>query len=66
MDKNSKNEEEIQIRLSLSKDLDQPLYDYFLQIKENLGIKNNTEVGRICIKKAYEYWFNKDKIEIMK
>ena len=63
MDKNSENEGEIQIRLSLSKDLDHPLYDYFLQIKKNLGIKNNTEVARICIKKAYEYWFDKDKIK---
>jgi hypothetical protein len=62
MDKTDKNEEEIGIRLNLSKELDQPLYDYFLQIKKNLGIKNNTEVARICIKKAYEYWFNKEKM----
>ena len=62
MDKNNETEAEIGIRLNLSKEVDQPLYDYFLQIKKNLGLKTNTEVARICIKKAYEYWFNKDKI----
>ena len=60
MDKANETEEEIGIRLNLSKELDQPLYDYFQQIKEDLGLKTNTEVARICIKKAYEYWFNKD------
>ena len=60
MDKNNETEEEIGIRLNLSKELDQPLYDYFSQIKKNLGLKTNTEVARICIKKAYEYWFNKN------
>ena len=63
MDKNNEIEE-ISIRLILTKDNDKPLYDYFLQIKQNLGIKNNTEVARICIKKAYEYWF-KDKTQII-
>ena len=63
MDKNNETEDEIGIRLILSKDYDNPLYDYFLQIKKNLGLKTNTEVARICIKKAYEYWFNKDKTE---
>jgi len=65
MDKNNKTEEEIGIRLNLSKELDQPLYNYFLQIKKNLGLKTNTEVARICIKKAYEYWFNKGEFEII-
>ena len=60
MNKNNKTEEEIGIRLNLSKELDQPLYDYFQQIKKNLGLKTNTEVARICIKKAYEYWFTKN------
>ena len=60
MVKNNETEEDIGIRLILSKDYDQPLFDYFLQIKENLGLKTNTEVARICIKKAYEYWFNKN------
>ena len=55
--------EEIGIRLSLSREEDQPLYDYFLQIKENLGLKTNTEVARICIEKAYEFWFNKGEKE---
>jgi len=64
MEKNNENEEEeIGVRLVLSKDYDQPLFDYFLQIKKNLGLKTNTEVARICIKKAYEYWFNKDEKE---
>jgi hypothetical protein len=63
MDKNTNLDEEIQIRLNLSKKLDQPLYDYFLQIKDNLGLKTNKEVARICIKKAYEHWFKKSKKE---
>lgn len=64
MEKNNEiEEEEIGVRLILSKDYDQPLFDYFLQIKKNLGLKTNTEVARICIKKAYEYWFNKDEKE---
>jgi len=64
MEKNNEiEEEEIGVRLILSKDYDQPLFDYFLQIKKNLGLKTNTEVARICIKKAYEYWFNKDNKE---
>lgn len=61
MDKTNETGEEIGIRLNLSKELDQPLYDYFQQIKEDLGLKTNTEVARICIKKAYEYWFNKTR-----
>lgn len=63
MDKNNETEDEIGIRLNLSKELDQPLYDYFLQIKKNLGLKTNTEVARICIKKAYEYWFKNNNIK---
>ena len=64
MEKNNEiEEEEIGVRLILSKDYDQPLFDYFLQIKKDLGLKTNTEVARICIKKAYEYWFNKDNKE---
>ena len=63
MDKNNETEAEIGIRLNLSKEMDQPLYDYFLQIKKNLGLKTNTEVARICIKKAYEYWFNNNNIQ---
>jgi len=59
MDKTNETEEEIGIRLNLSKELDQPLYDYFQQIKKDMGLKTNTEVARICIKKAYEYWFSK-------
>jgi len=63
MEKNNNDEseeEDIGVRLFLSKDYDQHLYDYFLEIKRNLGLKTNTEVARICIKKAYEYWFNKN------
>jgi len=63
MNKPSEIEEEIGIRLNLSREEDQPLYDYFVKIKENLGLKTNTEVARICIKKAYEFWFNKEKKE---
>jgi len=63
MNRTNDGEEEIGIRLSLSREDDQPLYDYFLQIKENLGLKTNTEVARICIKKAYEFWFNKGEKE---
>lgn len=63
MDKNNETEDEIGIRLNLTKELDQPLYDYFVQIKRNLGLKTNTEVARICIKKAYEYWFKKNDIK---
>lgn len=61
MTKTNETEEEISIRLTLSKELDQPLYDFFLQIKQNLGLKTNTEVARICIKKAYENWFSKER-----
>lgn len=39
MDKNNETEDEIGIRLNLTKELDQPLYDYFLKIKRNLGLK---------------------------
>lgn len=60
MDRNDETDDDIGIRLNLTKELDQPLYDFFLQIKRNLGLKTNTEVARICIKKAYEYWFNKN------
>lgn len=61
MNKTNIPEEEIQIRLNLSKELDHPLYEYFIQIKENLGLKTNTEVARICIKKAYEFWFHREE-----
>lgn len=57
MKTNKKNEKEIGIRLNLNSKEDKIIYDYFLQIKNNLGVKTNTEVARICIKKAYEYWF---------
>ena len=50
-------EKEIGIRLVLKKEEDQPLFDYFLEIKDDLGLKQNTEVTRMCIKKAYEHWF---------
>ena len=61
MEKNSENDDEISIRLTLTKENDFLLHDYFQQIKKNLGLKTNTEVARICIKKAYESWFNKEK-----
>lgn len=59
MKKNKENGEELGIRLNLNAKDDQLIYDYFLQIKENLGIKTNTEAARVCIKKAYEFWFKK-------
>ncbi|MHA1148949.1 MAG: hypothetical protein ACTSR8_11985 [Promethearchaeota archaeon] len=55
------SDEEIGIRLTLTKSEDQPIFDYFLKIKQDLGLKNNTEVARTCIKKAYEYWFAQEK-----
>jgi len=54
---NDENKDEIQIRLVMNPEEDQPLYDYFSRIKENLGIKSNTEVIRHCIKKTYETSF---------
>ena len=58
------NKEEIMIRLVLKHDEDQPIYDFFIKIKEYLGLKVNTEVARYCIKRAYEILFEnkKDKL----
>ncbi len=50
------------IRLVLNPINDQPIYDFFINIKKELGIKGNTEVARYCIKKTYEILF-KDKKE---
>lgn len=58
MKKKDDNGEDIDIRLKLTKKDDQQLYEFFSKMKSNLGIKTNTEVARICIKKAYEYWFS--------
>ncbi|MBN1214023.1 MAG: hypothetical protein JXA99_01145 [Candidatus Lokiarchaeota archaeon] len=57
MAKKKEKSPDIMIRLNLSEKDDQPLYDFFHKIKKNLGIKQNTEVARLCIKKAYELWF---------
>ncbi|MFX1257233.1 MAG: hypothetical protein ACFFAN_05215 [Promethearchaeota archaeon] len=62
MDIKKETDDEIGIRLNLSKKEDQPIFDYFLEIKEYLGVKTNTEAARICIKQAYEFWF-KEKIK---
>lgn len=45
------------IRLILNPDKDQPIYDFFIEIKKQLGLKVNTEVARYCIKKTYELMF---------
>jgi hypothetical protein len=52
-----KKEEVEWIRLKLDPNDDQPLYDYFLKIKNFLGLKVNTETARYCIKKTYELLF---------
>lgn len=46
----------IGIRLTLcqNREDDQPIFNYFQEIKTELGLKKNTEVARYCIKKAYE------------
>jgi len=59
MKKKDNNGEDIDIRLKLSSKDDQELYEFFSKMKTNLGIKTNTEVARVCIKKAYECWFSK-------
>lgn len=45
----------IDIRLPLYQNCkeDQLIFKYFQEIKTELGLKNNTEVARYCIKKAY-------------
>jgi hypothetical protein len=53
-----KKEEVEWIRLKLDPSEDQPLYDYFLKIKNFLGLKVNTETARYCIKKTYELLFD--------
>lgn len=62
MKKKEENNEELMIRLILKPDEDQPLYDFFIEIKKHLGLKVNTEVTRYCIKRAYELIFE-DKDE---
>ncbi len=62
MKKKEENNEELMIRLILKPDEDQPLYDFFIEIKKHLGLKVNTEVARYCIKRAYELIFE-DKDE---
>ena len=62
MAKKVEEKEEIMIRLNLNSIEDQPIYDYFIKIKDHLGAKTFTEVARICIKQAYDQWFKK-KIE---
>lgn len=49
------------IRLKLDPDEDKPLYDYFITIKNHLGLKVNTETARYCIKKTYEQMFGEDE-----
>ena len=49
------------IRLILNPDKDQPIYDFFIEIKKQLGLKVNTEVARYCIKKTYELMFTNRK-----
>ena len=49
------------IRLILNPDKDQPIYDFFIEIKKQLGLKVNTEVARYCIKKTYELIFTNRK-----
>lgn len=49
------------IRLILNPDKDQPIYDFFIEIKKQLGLKVNTEVVRYCIKKTYELMFTNRK-----
>ncbi|MCP6718920.1 MAG: hypothetical protein KJI71_01630 [Patescibacteria group bacterium] len=49
------------IRLVLNPDNDQPIYDFFIEIKKALGLKVNTEVARYCIKKAHELMFENKK-----
>jgi len=45
------------LSLGLNPKEDQPIYNYFIKIKELLGLKTNTEAARYCIKKAYETSF---------
>ena len=47
----------IKIRLVLNAKEDHPIYDYFLEVKNKLGLKANTEVLRYCITKTYETEF---------
>ncbi len=49
------------IRLILNPDKDQPIYDFFIEIKKQLGLKVNTEVARYCIKKTYQLIFTNRK-----
>ena len=58
MSDNEQNKNEIMIRLVLNSDDDKPIFDYFVKLKQHLGLKTNTEVARYCIKKAYESSFN--------
>lgn len=62
MEEKKENDDKIGIRLDINQKEEKKIFDYFMKIKENLGLKTNTEVTRVCIKKAYEFWFQ-DKIE---
>ena len=62
MEEKKETDNELGIRLNLTKQDDQPIYNYFLEIKDYLGVKTNTEVARVCIKHAYECWY-KEKIK---
>lgn len=59
MNKKEEKKDDIVVRVVLNYIVDQPIYDYFLKIKEDLGVKANSEVARHCIKKAYEAFFKK-------
>lgn len=59
MDK--EEDEELWIRLKLDPDEDQPIYNYFVRIKEHLGLKVNTETARYCIKKTHEALFSDEQ-----
>jgi len=48
------------IRLKLDPKEDKPLYDFFVKIKNYLGLKVNTETARFCIKKTYEILFEEE------
>lgn len=54
MNDTNKIKDIIKIRLVLDPKEDQPIYDFFLEVKNKLGLKANTEVLRYCITKTYE------------
>lgn len=49
-----------EIRLVLTPE--DPLYGNFKAIKESYGVRSNTELARICLKKGMEQLLNEEKI----